>query len=67
MLVSYRKVEELVNLRVKALRVKEKDKIMSGMDRCLLRIKMERKVKSIKYKSVTVLFADIQDSQDWST
>ncbi|URW79870.1 adenylate/guanylate cyclase domain-containing protein [Xiashengella succiniciproducens] len=59
----YRKVEELVNLRVeRALRVKEKaSKIMSGMDPVPVENENgERKVKSIKYKSVTVLFADIQ-------
>lgn len=59
----YKKVEALVNIRVeRALRVKEKaNKILAGMDPVPVESDSgERKVKSIKYKSVTVLFADIQ-------
>lgn len=59
----YKKVEELTNIRVeRALRTKEKAlRIFSGLDsETSVKDNDGGKVKSIKYKSVTVLFADIQ-------
>jgi adenylate cyclase len=59
----FQRVEELANIRVeRALKVKEKAlRIRSGLDSEMVGKSGGReKVKSIKYKSVTVLFADIQ-------
>ncbi|TCO10913.1 class 3 adenylate cyclase [Natronoflexus pectinivorans] len=58
-----KKIEHLVNIRVeKALKVKEKAmQIRTGFDsESVAHTKDGTKVKSVKYKSVTVLFADIQ-------
>jgi adenylate cyclase len=59
----YMKIEELASRRIdEALQVKEKAmRIKAGYDsETLVHTKDGNKVKTVKYKSVTVLFADIQ-------
>lgn len=61
--IFYKKVSHLVNKQVEeALKIKEKAlRIGSGFDsRIISSTAKGNKVKSIKYKSVSVLFADIQ-------
>jgi adenylate cyclase len=59
----FKKVDELTNIRVeRAMKVQEKAlRIRSGLDaETVWNSEGREKVKSTKYKSVTVLFADIQ-------